>query len=394
MYKEEYNEFVDRLCDSTCKVTAADILNKAKQGGRNVILFCNDDSGELDVELRDKEETEKNHCEIVEDDRKANTIRKKGLGAKRWVRIAAACIAILVIPSVTLAAGGRDFFVKMFRDYFKDETTAKIVEKGHLGEVKRRQASADGKFDVTLQAVTGDKEHAIVVMDIKVNDSAIVKSSDDLRLEVYALGVPEFEDEEQIVKIRPSVGYAIRDKKIDNLYHLEVNCAPAFLQPNSEAVVYIDAIESHDEAGKLQTDYPNIKYQFIVPQYALSPVTYVHYPTKETFEYGEFQFMPVSETYGKYECSIQFEFGYISPEAEHGEIDEFQLWQELVKAWDSSDKMKLVVDGTEYEIDEVGAPGYNNNQWYLIVWFPSVDYVNAQEVSLKYDGKEIKLKGK
>lgn len=419
MINEEYIEAIDMLCDNTCKVTAQDILNRVRQSEGNIIPFRAEeekwkDRMEHNVSIHsnsadDDYERDNIRSNSADDDRERDDIdeiyvkvgrrksKKQTAKKGRMLRVAVACITILLIPSIAFAEGGKQFFSNLFKEYFKDDVTAEIVDEGHLGELNMRKSSEDGKFDVLLKAVTGDDEHVVILMDITVNDPEIVECKDNLYLEVYSLGVPQYDNMKNLYA--PCEGYAQKDESVDNLYHVAIDGAPAWIKNGEDTVVQISKIESHinDPDGKKRTYDTDIEFRFTTPINAIKPVNYVFYDRFDYFEHGGIKYYPTIGMYGQYQSEMKFEYNYIGSEIAHGETDFEVLDATLHENWlEIAQNLILDVDGEKYNVIEIFYTYCDpaNNECNVNVYFPSIDYENAKEVSLKYDGKEIKLKGK
>ncbi|MBE5943125.1 MAG: DUF4179 domain-containing protein [Lachnospiraceae bacterium] len=361
-FREEYKMQMNELCDANCKITAEDILKYAKE----------------------KVSISENVIDLQEH-------KKKKRVWKAFVP--AACF--LLIGTTALAATGQ--LGEMFRKIFKDETTAELVEQGYLYEI--HQTVEEDIFNIELIAVTGDTDNPKLLFDVYVNDEELVARNDKLRISAYNLGVDAYENElDQYV---PCEAYGVKDKKIDNLYHVSMPGAPYWMSGEEPVVTDICQID-FDLDRKLWTTYElNMEYRFTPPQDAFCPVSYKDYENMK-FSYGGIDYYLTRGEYGSYSARFLFEYDYIGSEFADGEIDYGNLTEELHNNWLAFiSTVTVVVDDKIYTVnkdnleytwyDEKGEI-YKKNHCIVHAHFPSFNYEEATSVLIQVGDVSYTLK--
>ncbi len=367
-FHAEYKAQMDGFCNANCKTTAEDILKRAKEKSTSNEKVC---ASENVVDFQERK-------------------KKK----KAWkALVPAACF--LLIGTTALAATGQ--LGELFRNIFKDETTAEIVEQGYLYEI--HQTVEEDIFKVELIAVTGDAETPKLLFDVYVNDEKLVAKNDQLSMSAYILGEEQYANE--LDKYGFWEAYGVKDEEIDNLYHVSMPGAPYWM--NSGNPVVVDICQIHFDLDKeLWTTYElNMEYRFTPPQDAFYPVSYVEYENMK-FSYGGIDYYLVEAEYGSYNAVIHLEYDYIGSEFANGETDYSELEEELHNNWlEFISTVTLVVDGKIYTVDEDNqgytwcdekGEVYEKNHCNVHPYFPSFNYEEATSVVLKVGDVSYTLK--
>lgn len=375
--KTEYKKQMNTFCDANCTTTAEDILRLAKER-----MEDNSDRTEDRFAKANNSGNEGNVIRIEEQKRKK----------KIWkALIPAACF--LLISTTALAATGH--LSTLFRTIFKDETTAEIVEQGYLYEVGQTQT--EDIFQVNLVAVTGDAETPQLVFDVYVNDEELVANNDRIRVLAYTLGVEQYENE--LEQYGPCEAYGEKDEEIDNLYHVSMTGAPAWMTTGEPVVVDVCQI-NFDLDNEIWTTYEvNMEYRFTPPSDIYYPVSDVYYEDIR-FSYGGVDYNLHSGMYGPYRSELIFHCDYAA--LAENRTDYTELEGELQANWlEFVETVTLVVDGVEYKVDEIekgyiwcdfNGEVFDKNHGSVCPYFPSIDYEKATSIVLRAGGKSYTLK--
>lgn len=367
-FRAEYKAQMNGFCDANCKTTAEDILKRAK---------------EKSMSGKNENETD-NVVDFTE--RKTKKKAWKAL-------IPAACF--LLISTTALAATGH--LEELFRNIFKDETTAEIVEEGYLYEI--HQTQEEDIFKSELVAVTGDAATPKLVFDVYVSDEQVVRNNDQIRMLAYVLGEEQYENE--LDQYGPWEAYGQKDDEIPNLYHVSMT-GPSVWMTSGEPVV-VDILQINvDLQNELWTTYEtNMVYRFTPPTELYHPVSDAYYEDMK-FSYGGIDYYLNNATFGVYRSELGFQYDFVGTTFAGKETDYAVLEEKLHSNWlEFVDSLVLVVDGKEYKVNpddkgytwcDVKGEAIGKNRCGIYPSFPSVDYENAESVILKAGDTSYTLK--
>lgn len=379
-FRAEYKEQMNVFCNANCKITAEDILMRAKEQR----------SMDADDVLEDKQDTE------MKSDKKDNIVHFKERKKKKkaWkALVPAACF--LLIGTTTLAATGQ--LGDLFRYIFKDETTAEIVDEGYLYEV--HQVEEEDIFKIELVAVTGDAATPKLVFDIYVNDEKVVKNNDQIRMLAYILGEEQYENE--LEKYGPWEAYGEKDEEVENLYHMSMTGPPVWMTSGEPVVVDIWQINVDLQNDIWTTFETNMVYRFTPPADVYHPVSYEYYEDIK-FSYGGIDYYLNNATFGPYRSDLGFQYDFVGTTLSGDETDYAVLEEKLHANWlEFVDTLVLVVDGKEFKVDpndkgytwcDVKGENLKKNRCGITPVFPSVNYEKAESVILKAGDTSYTLK--
>lgn len=426
---ELYIEQTNQFCEANCKITAEDILAKAKQRqAENVLSKTSDEKNKIQsTATSDQNET------TAKKNEKVITMPSGKKTMFRLSHVVAACLAIFVLTGTTiLAFSGKignflgdtgatviafderkmEFF---FRDVLRDETTAELVGKGYLYEINQTQE--DENFRIDVVAASGDIENAKLAVDVYVKDDELAAANDRIYLVCYMT-----EPGEEVVKdpngCSVSGGYGIKDESVDNLYHVLIDISSNHSEveyhfttvittfasdENQELYVYdfLPSLESHPFWRFHSTD---ICFNITIPAEAYSILPSRQY--KEVVYHGtKYEYHLDSVEYGYYDMKLNFEFDFESDFVADSE-DAMRTYGRYMSTELHSmlQDAVLIIDDKEYYYDDEFVPdGYctfsdkegASDHCEITVYFPATDYFDADTILLRigdetYDLKESK----
>jgi len=361
-YKNEMNKFIE----ANCKITAEEILVLAKDSSNEEVTPY-DNVIDFNMKKRSK---------------------------KAWkALIPAACV--LLVGTTVLAATGK--LSDIFRNIFKDDKTAEIVDEGYLYEVY--QVVEEDIFEIELVAVTGDAQTPKLVFDVYVNDEEAVAESDQIRMLAYTLGEEVYENE--LEKYAPCEAYGEKDEKVDNLYHVSMTGAPSWMNNGEPVVVDICQIDFVQRDGSWITYELNMEYRFTPPESSYQPVRYETYTDKK-FTHGGIDYYLTMIIYSSYRAEVGFEYDFEGT-ALAGDSTNFDEVEDKLHAnWlEFIDTVTIVVDGEEYVVNE-DAKGYTYcdkygeireiNRCMVYPYFPYINYDEVNSIEVKVGDISYTLK--
>lgn len=398
-----YIEQTNRFCDANCKITAEDILAKAKQR--------NTENNTLKI----SETSDKSDKKNVEEPVRTN---HKKAGKKTMFRLAqtaAAFVAIFLLSGTTILAVKGDLGT-FIRNIFTDNTTAEIIEQGHVYEIDEYEDCGD--FALNLLAISGDENTPQVIMDVYVKDETLAAENDRIFLTAYVLDEETYQNEREHYSILG--GYGIRDAEVSNLYHVTFEAAPAWLMPGNEAVIAVCDIFTDinpKETGDLSY-WSNALPEWGEPDLTIHEIDYIYRITVPENTYAgapsrkyhsiilsssERNYVLDSIDFGYYSADFVFYFDYpegVAPaDADEKIAIETQLQSDWIKF---ASNVVIIVDGTEYKFAQgnLGWVNWNYNgttnnlkRAYIYPELPAIDYFEAESIILQigdeiYDLKE------
>lgn len=402
-----YIEQTNRFCDANCKVTAEDILAKAKQR----------ESEHTDHHKTDVKETS------IHNEVSTNTTnnKKKKINAKqkifRIMEAAAACIGIFLLSGTTILAVKGDL-ATFIQNIFTDETTAEIIAEGHVYEIDDYEDCGD--FALNLVAISGDEDNPQVIMDVYVKDDALAAANDRIFLTAYVLGMEAYENERE--HYDTTGWYGTKDPEVPNLYHVTFRGAPAWLMPGNEAVIAVQDIFTDidpEETGDLSywsmRDY--FEFDLGEPEFTIHEIDYEYRVTvpEDTYagivnrnyhsvvlEGEHHDFVLESVEYGHYSSSFTFYINYPEGTAPANEEERTAIESELQRRWlGIGSSVVIIVDGEEYKFTEgfLGNVNWRYNgttnnlkRGYVSASLPAIDYFESESIILQFGDQTIDLK--
>ena len=364
MSENKYKKAMDGVCDRQFRLTGEEMLEKAKAS-----------SAERNITM--------------------NAAKKRNIIGK-FIGTAAACV---VISGTVASAMGYGPLGDSFRRFFgKDEVTAKIIDEGHFCEIGKELS--DDMFTVVLVSVTGDLSSPKMLFDITVKDEQLAAENDRLQIYVYTLSEEKYLNELDHYGMWDA--YGEKDPEVNNLYHVCMNSASSFMINEEEVIAAVKQISFENDSVNNKFDYDvNMEYRFTVPKQALKETVREYYDDI-LMNSGNIDYRLFFCEFGAYDSLFKFKYDFLGTELAGGETDYDKLDEKFDKDWHRfSDTFILSVDGTEYEPKELGY-GYCDEEGEAFeagtcsTWmtFPSVDYENAENVTLFAGGKAYELKGK
>ena len=427
---ELYIEQTNQFCEANCKISAEDILAKAKQRQAEIVLSKTSD--------------EKDKIQITATSDQNKTTAKKNekvitmpSGKKTMFRLShvvAACLATFVLTGTTiLAFSGKignflgdtgatviafderkmEFF---FRDVLGDETTAELVGKGYLYEINQTQE--DENFRIDVVAASGDIENAKLAVDVYVKDDELAAANDRIYLVCYMT-----KPGEEVVKdpngCSVSGGYGIKDESVDNLYHVLIDISSNHSEIEYHFTTVITTFASDEDQELYLYDWlpcymeshpfwrfhsTDILFDITIPAEAYSILPSRQY--KEVVYHGtKYEYHLDSVEYGYYDMKLNFEFDFESDFVADSE-DAMRTYGRYMSTELHSmlQDAVLIIDDKEYYYDGKFVPdGYctfsdkegASDHCEITVYFPATDYFDADTILLRigdetYDLKESK----
>ena len=393
MMKETYIHQMNQFCESSCTVTAQDILQRAA---------CPD---------------------------KVASVKKYKRSPMRLMKSVAACIIFAVIAAgavftaepfigfcfepVTVPSTATvrvveyvkevneanaeviERFSEIFSRNYEDEKTVEILEKGYVQEIG--QVQENDMFAITLAGITGDQSAPKVVFDIVIKDEQIAELNDVLYMQVYTLGLEQYKYE------LDSYGYfdlyAERDSEVENLYHGACDGAPVWLSSGQEAMIAVKGVEIN--TPKENNVMQDIWFEYVVKpeRSGMHPAPMVFYEDV-TFEFENMVYRLNMAEYGYYRLCLNVHADYTGEDAPTNATEAGFMDAKLQEQWDRFVRdLKVVADGEEYSVTNNGniyidyeAECGTKNRCYVYVDFPAFDYEAVQSIVLKAGEQSYELK--
>lgn len=400
---EIYIEQTNRFCDNNCKITAEDILAKAKQK----------ESEHTDRDKKDAGTTSM--------DKEVFGPKKGGKNAKvklfRIMEAMAACIGIFILSGTTILAVEGDL-TTFIQNIFTDDTTAEFIEEGHVYEILEYQDCGD--FALKLIAISGDEENPQVIMDVYVKDDNLAAANDRIFITAYVLGENEYSDKNERANYAHCGGYGIKDAEIPNLYHVTFRGVPVWLSPGNKAVIAvweiftdIDPEETDDLSyWSYREEYmlgdPDFtvheigyEYRVTVPEGTYADVATRNYHSV-ILENGDYDFVLDSVEYSQYSTIFYFYIDYPEGKAPANDQERYTIENTLYEKWLCiGPNIEVTVDGEEYTFTDgdLGSiywsyDGSMNSlrRGYISATIPGIDYFESESIILQSGDQIIDLK--
>ncbi len=242
--------------------------------------------------------------------------------------------------------------VTELREVYKDEVSAKIVEKGYFYEIN--QVAEDENYRIEFKAVTGDMEKPKLVMDVTVKDEVLAATYDEIKIFVHTLGEDAFSNVENQW---PNDGHGIKDATQPNLFHVIANGNPYWMADGDAVVVDVCGINFEDTEYydfEIEREINTKEFRIQVPKYEFHPIPKKEY-TGLTYNHRGTEFFLEQAVCGQYVTEL-FIASYVDAETikEYpGGITQYEAmkqpeWTEFYSG------LTLEVDGTEYTVKQDG----------------------------------------
>lgn len=400
LYIQQTNEF----CEANCKITAQDILAKAKQK----------QSENADMVFDDTKLSEMKSFDKKKENASAKKAKRTHTVFSRIAQAAAACIGIFLLSGTTILAVNGELGT-FIRNIFTNKTTAEIIEQGYVYEIDDFDDCGD--FALKLVAISGDKQTPQIIMDVYLKDEALAAANDRIFLTAYVLGVEAYENDRENYAILG--GYGTKDEEVNNLYHVTFEGAPAWLMPDNEAVIAvqdiftdIDPKETGDisywsdplpDWGEPPLTVHEINHEFKV---TVPEGTFASVPSRKyhsvTLEGRNYDFVLESVEYGHYTSTFTFYLNYPEGTAPADNDEKHAIENLLYLDWlRVGTNIVINVDGTEYKFAEggLGSVNWNYNgttnnlkRGYIYATLPAIDYFEAESITLEFNNQVFDLK--
>lgn len=238
------------------------------------------------------------------------------------------------------------------REVYKDEVSAKIVERGYFYEVNR--VAEDENYRIEFKAVTGDMENPKLVMDVTVKDEALAEAYDEIKIFFHTLGENAFAN---VGNYWPRDCYGIKDATQPNLYHVIATGTSLWMTTGDIVVVNViginfEHIESYD--NEIEQEVKVGEFRILVPQYEYHPVPVRGY-TDLVYHHKGTEFLLEQAVYGQYVtelCIVPYMKEEAIKEYPGGALQYRETKQPEWNAFYSG--LTLEVDGTEYKVEPDG----------------------------------------
>ncbi len=261
------------------------------------------------------------------------------------------------VPEATMSPEQKEL-AEHLRTAHEDEISAQLVEQGYYYEVNKSNTA--GIFQIDFKAVTGDMRDPMLVFDVYVNDAELAAEYDKLKLCAYTLGDEVYDNERDYFAF--CEGYGIRDEEADNLYHVTLPGASAWMTMGDSFVVDACQVEFVNESGKVLTYPVEVpETRLTIPQTKFHPVLGLGY-VGFSFTHGGREYVLNTVEYGKYRTELRF-YCYEDKEAVAMDpVDFYRLDDSFRLPWmDFLSDVTLEVDGKIYEINDNGSITFSEN---------------------------------
>ena len=419
-----YIEQTNRFCDANCKISAEDILAKAKlKQDSNDIENISATDAESKSNIKEFKTT-KNHA-------------KHRQSVFRLSPVVAVCICFVLLAGTgILAFGGNGgyllantgatmlslderkmeiFLLKNWNDY----TSSSLVQQGYFYEIGHFMEDNDYKAE--LIAVTGDVNDPRLLVDFYIKDEKVAAENERIFLNVYILGKEAYFQDRSTYSACGA--YGVKDDEVNNLYHVNIECPPAWIATGEEVViavstVYTDLAPDETEdlsywsfvsedmaelgiAPNFTINEMNFYYSTTIPKETFAHVTTRRYHNV-VFNNGKYDYKLDKVEYGHYNLNMTFKFEYEDGTASDYANNKASVEERLFLNWKNlATEMTLIVDGETYASEErnIGLINWDfegnygpPNYCYARIVFPDVDYHNAESIILQVGDISYDLK--
>ncbi len=316
-------------------------------------------------------------------------------------RLAVVLVAILVMllgTTAVAAASGVLSFSEMFKKFFKDETTAKLIDEGFYDELTVGM-SADN-VRVEMLGISGDETHAQIMYNVYVDDPRVTEIFDRIRVEAFVLETAvyeNFQDDYATVS-----AYGTRDEEDHSLYHV---ISPGYAQWLMPGDTYVYAIKSiyYGNENRSESDWLrqklDMEFRLTATFGTLAPILTEYY-NEPVIHYNGIDYKLRRAEFGEYTCFISFVFNYADNPLVEGLTDEWEIDDVLTQNFrEMYEELFLEADGAVSSIidphkigiyyDEEIEPGRHTA--YVWCEYPPIDFVACDSVSLVFRDQRIDL---
>ena len=316
---------------------------------------------------------------------------------RKGIFIAAACATAAGLTAIGAGAAGYGPLSGLFREKFRDETTADLIDQGYLYEIN--QSFTDGIYRADLIAVSGDLENPKLIIDLYIDDPDIAAANKTVSIGVYTLGVYQYEHE--LDQYTWADGTAFRDSEIPNLYHASIQGAPVWMSHGKECVIDITAIYRNEPDGTPVIDRTHMETRLTIPTDELADTDCLYYTDEDNMvlSYNGIDYMLTCAQFSAYQTEISFRLcmdEFLANAPEDAQEDTC-----LFKDAALNEALVLTVDGTAYSCDpdccyiwwdaenECDDPEFG----YETPLFAHIDFASAQNIVLSAGDASLTLKG-
>ena len=375
-----YQKAMNSVCDTHFPMKAAEMLEKAKKAADPKNITDHDEKEVLNMKM-----TQKSNENII-------------LRVVAGITVTAACMGIAGALGYAVFSMKRNIAAPPAAT---TSITAKNTEAGtqttepaavpgiemiHIGKER-----SDELLTIRLDSITGDTLSPKLLWDVTVRDAEVAAKYDRIQLSAFIL------DEENYANHMDEYcmceAYGEKDSEVDNLYHVCMDGASAFMQRNSQVVAAVKQVLFQNGSGTSEVRNVNMEYRFTVPD-TMRESTQV-FPSGITLSSGNVDYDLFLTEFGAYETLFQFEFDYLDSKLAGGKTDYSEVEDFFDKDWqDYAKNMVLTVDGTAFAPTELGCSYYNEDKAVCSTWlsFPGVDYEAADQIILTSGGQTYQLK--
>ena len=316
---------------------------------------------------------------------------------RKGIIVAAACATAAGLTAIGAGAAGYGPFADLFREEYRDDTTADLIDMGYLCEVN--QMFRDGIYRATLLGVSGDLANPKLIIDLYIDDPDIAAANETVNIGVYTLGVYQYENELDQYMWADGTGY--RDSEIPNLYHASIQGAPVWMSHGEECVIDITAIYRNEPDGTPVIDRTHMETRLTIPAEELADTDCLYYAEDEekVLSYNGIDYMLTRAEFSAYQTELNFRLrmdDFLANAPEDAQID-----TSLFKDSALNEALILTVDGTAYSCDpdccyiwwdaenECDDAGFG----YVAPIFTQIDFASAQNIGLSAGDAYLTLKG-
>ncbi len=367
MIKTEYKKQMDAFCKANNMLSAEDILRKSQ--------------------MPPKEEKQENTV-VSKKENKVENIRSKSM---LWRAAIPAVICFLLISTTTLAATGR--LGDLFRNVFKDEKTAVIVEQGYYDEVN--MVGEDEMFQVNIVGVTGDVQSPIIVFDIRVKDEEVYANNDLISLEAYCLGKEKYEYE--LAGYATNEAYGVRDAEDESLYHVSFP-GNVWLTDGGPTIIDVCKISLGTQTTRWKEYEVDLQYELQIPVDVFYSTEHLYEDGLE-FAYNGYTYRLYHVLIGYYQTEVIFRYDYEDRYSQEEHINNDVGRSELRDWYAFVNELVLEIDGVEYKVTSgnKGYPWYENDPregeyYHVHPIFPGIEHERIESVIIRCGDIEYKLK--
>ena len=410
---ELYIEQTNRFCEANCKITAEDILAKAK---------LKQEAGDSAPSLSQADTESNKNIKITKKELLKQNGKKANKTFFRLSPVAAACLAIFILTGTTVLAFSGNFgkligdagmtvvafnentMKVFFRDILGDEVTSELVGRGYLYEINQTQEDENYRIDVL--AASGDKENAKLAVDVYVKDENLTAYNERIYLVCYRTN-PGEEVNKDTDECFAFGGYGVKDETVDNLYHvlMDISSSPdeyeyhfttviTTFSPSENTDLFVfDWLDWLARDPLWQFHPTDLRFTFAIPEEAFSHIITAKYGNI-TYAGERCDYTLDNVQYGVYETKATFYFDYTGDK-----VPSNVAGQEAYEGYIASEFISmlqdcsLTADDTEYMLDattfnysvswDINGTTGPANRFYITICLPAIDYYETDNIAIR-----------